>query len=282
MKSNRASLEEIRGFFAKRMAAVSKSRDPRLERIFELVPREAFLGPGPWQVWVRDRNYLETPSADPVYLYENSLVALDGAKGINNGEPFLHAAWIGAVSPQRGEMITHIGAGTGYYTAILSLLALPGGRVTAFELDAQLAERARHNLRPFESVEVVNADATRASLPASDIVYVNAGVSAPPVGWLKALKPGGRLIFPWRPSEEIGLTLLVRAEAKGFSVEPLSPSWFIPCIGASREIVASRVPKTPAEARSICSLWSTETTPPDETAIAVYPEVWFSSQPLER
>jgi protein-L-isoaspartate(D-aspartate) O-methyltransferase len=68
MPSDRASLAEIRGFFARRMAAASKSNDPRFERIVELLPREAFLGPGPWQVWVNDR-YLETPSADPAYLY---------------------------------------------------------------------------------------------------------------------------------------------------------------------------------------------------------------------
>jgi hypothetical protein len=44
-------------------------------------------------------NYLETPSADPTYLYQNTLVALDPDKGINNGTPFFHAVWIGAVAP---------------------------------------------------------------------------------------------------------------------------------------------------------------------------------------
>jgi protein-L-isoaspartate(D-aspartate) O-methyltransferase len=39
-------------------------------------------------------NYLETPSADPAYLYHNNLIAFDLGKGINNGEPFLHAAWM--------------------------------------------------------------------------------------------------------------------------------------------------------------------------------------------
>lgn len=277
MKSNRASLEEIRGFFAKRMAAVSLSRDPRLERVFELVPREVFLGPGPWHVWVEGSNYLETPSADPVYLYENNLVALDAAKGINNGEPFLHASWIGAVAPQRGESVTHIGAGTGYYTAILALLTVPDGKVTAFERETHLADRARLNLQPFEGVTVVNANATQAALPKSDVIYVNAGVAAPPVAWLQALKPGGRLIFPWRPTQDVGLTLLIRADANGFSVAPQRPSWFIPCIRASHEIVATRTPQSLLEARSVRSVWTTAARAPDDTAIAVYPDVWFSS-----
>lgn len=281
MTNDRASLDEIRGFFARRMAAASRSQDPRLERIFELVPREAFLGPGPWHVWVAEKRYLETPSADPAYLYQNGLVALDAARGINNGEPFLHAAWIGAVAPQRGESVTHIGAGTGYYTAILSMLTLPDGSVTAFELDPQLAEKARQNLKPFDGVTVVNADATQTRLPKSDVIYVNAGVSAPPVDWLQALKPGGRLIFPWRPTEEVGLAMTIRAQSGGFGVTPLMPAWFIPCVGASNEIVATRTPRSRAETWSIRSIWRTADRSPDATAIAVYPDVWFSSETPE-
>src|SRR5712671_2759911 len=109
MDGQRASLDEIRGFYARLMVCASRSRDPRLERIFELVPREAFLPPGPWKIMVGEK-YLETPSADPAYLYQNTLVAIDAAKGINNGEPFLHAAWIGAVAPQPGETVAHVGA----------------------------------------------------------------------------------------------------------------------------------------------------------------------------
>lgn len=53
------------------------------------------------------------------------LVSLDADKGINNGEPFLHAMWIGKVAPKPGETVTHVGAGTGYYTALLAQLVLP-------------------------------------------------------------------------------------------------------------------------------------------------------------
>lgn len=158
MDEQRANLDEMRGFYARLVAAASRSSDPRLayrsvdprlERIFELVPREAFLPPGPWKVMVAER-YLKTPSADAAYIYQNNLVALDADKGINNGEPFLHAAWIGAVAPKPGETVTHVGAGTGYYSAILSMLVLAGGSVNAFEIDEKLAAAARHNLAPFE------------------------------------------------------------------------------------------------------------------------------------
>src|SRR5260370_27866168 len=122
---NKAGLEEIRGFFATMMAVASGSTDPRFERAFELVRREAFVGPGPWHINIYQRT-VETPSADPVFLYQNVLVRLDAAKGINNGEPFLHAAWMGALAPTPGEAVCHIRTRTGYYTATLSALTPSG------------------------------------------------------------------------------------------------------------------------------------------------------------
>ncbi len=149
----RASLDEMRDFHAKMMAAASNSSEERLEQAFRLVRREAFMGPGPWQIRA-GRHYLETPNADPTFLYQNVLVALDKSKGINNGEPFLHAAFLGAVAPQPGETVIHIGTGTGYYTAILSTLVTPGGHIHAVEIDEELASRTRDNLASFENISV--------------------------------------------------------------------------------------------------------------------------------
>jgi protein-L-isoaspartate(D-aspartate) O-methyltransferase len=278
MKIPRAGLDEIRGFYAKLMASASRSPDPRLERIFERVPREAFLPSGPWKIMVGSR-YLDTPSADPVYLYQNTLVALDAAKGINNGEPFLHAAWIGAVSPQPGETVMHVGAGMGYYSAILSMLVLPGGRVCAFEVEEALAAAARRNLLPFENVSVIAGNAVGVSLPACDVIYVNAGVAAPSVGWLQALSNGGRMIFPWRPAKSVALATLVTAKASGFEVKPLMPAWFIPCAGEPG-LAEDSAAIDASTARQSCSLWPTSKRAPDATATAVFPDVWFSSEPL--
>lgn len=274
----RANLDDVRSFHAKMMMAASNSSDERLERIFELVPREAFLGPGPWQINV-NRRYLETPNADPVFVYQNVLVALDAAKGINNGEPFLHAGWIGAVAPKADDNVSHIGSGTGYYTALLSMLTLPHGSVHAFEIDADLALRARRCLEPFPGVVVRHGDATSLQVPDSDVIYVNAGVVVPPVAWLKALKPGGRLIFPWNPVPDIGLTMLVTRTDTAFFANPLMPAWFIPCVGASDSSLCLKAPGI-AEARTIRSLWLTANRKPDETAVAIFPDLWFSSSPL--
>jgi protein-L-isoaspartate(D-aspartate) O-methyltransferase len=277
----RASLDGLRAFFARLMAGAAQSPDPRLERIFELVPRELFMPPGPWKIMVNGR-YFETPDADLAFLYQNTLVALDAAKGINNGEPFLHARWIGIAAPQPGEVVVHIGAGTGYYSAILSLLVLPGGHVEAFEIEEALAEAARANLTPFDNVTVHPGNAVSLPLPEADLIYVNAGVAAPAVSWLKALKPGGRLIFPWQAADKLHLAALITREAGGFAFKPLHPAGFIPCVGRSAQ---DCVPVTAPDGRSVWESRSVHITAehrPDDAATAIYTDLWFSSDPPEQ
>jgi len=273
-----SNIEDIRKFYARLMAANAASSDPRLEEVFASVPREAFLGPGPWTI-VAGNGKVTTPSADPAHVYQNVLVALDADKGINNGEPFLHAMWIGKLAPKPGETVTHIGAGTGYYTALLARLVSPDGTVTAFELDDRLADLARKNLEAYGNATVVRGDAVTTPLPPSDVIYVNAGVVAPPAGWLKALRPGGRMIFPWRPAERVPLAVMVTRTEKGLACDPFMRSWFIPCFGASFADLAAKIPTREQAGRSR-SIWLTSDKAPDRTATAILGDVWFSSKKL--
>ncbi|TJV40288.1 MAG: protein-L-isoaspartate O-methyltransferase [Mesorhizobium sp.] len=274
-----SNIEDIRKFYARLMAANAASPDLRLEEVFAEVPREAFLGPGPWTI-IAGNGKVTTPSADPAHLYQNVLVVLDADKGINNGEPFLHAMWIGKLAPKPGEAVSHIGSGTGYYTALLARLVSPGGTVTAFELDDRLADLARKNLEACGNATVVHGDAVTAPLPPSDIIYVNAGVVAPPAGWLEALRPGGRMIFPWRPAERVPLAVMVTRTDRGFACDPFMRSWFIPCFGASVAELAAKIP-TRDEATRSRSIWLTSDRTPDRTATAIFSDVWFSSKGLD-
>ena len=225
-----------------------------------------------------NKGYYETPSDDPVYIYQNNVVALDAVKGINNGEPFLHAAWIGAINPRPGDRICHIGAGSGFYTAILSVLASPGGIVDAFELDSALSNAARQNLQSYEGVTVTNGDATQVDLPTADLIYVNAGVLAPPQSWLNALRPGGRMIFPWRPSDRVGVAMLItRTKEGGFDAKPLMNARFIPCLGAASTHDYFATAPDSRSAWSVRSVWLTSECAPDETAVVKYKHVWFSA-----
>src|SRR5215471_4344745 len=56
--------------------------------------------------------------------------------------------------------VVHIGTGTGYYTAIMSHLAAPLGKVTGIELDTGLATRAKENLSSYTNVRLIEGDGT--------------------------------------------------------------------------------------------------------------------------
>ena len=272
---DRAKLDDVRGSYARALARVSASADPRLAEVFYRVHREDFLPPGPWKLLVEGQ-FVHTPSSDPAHVYQNAAIALDARKGINNGEPYLHAMWIGAAAPRPGETVTQIGLGMGYYSAILSLLVLPGGRLIGFEIDSDLGETARRNLSAYENVSVVTGDATSLELPPSDLIYVSAAVVEPPEQWLTTLRPGGRLIFPWRPAVDVALAMLVKRVAAGFEAKPLMSCWFIPCAGASSH-KGRLLDPNPSSTQRIRSLQLNWHSGPDESAVAIYEHCWFSS-----
>ena len=153
---------KLRSFFARYVAARGGADDPRIEAAFAAVPREPFAGPAPWSVLPVGRwcvppsgpSYIRTPDDDPAFLYQDALVALDPARGINIGEPSLHARCLDALAVREGEAVLHVGAGSGYYTAILAHLVGPAGRVHAFEIDPDLAGRAGRNLADLPWVEL--------------------------------------------------------------------------------------------------------------------------------
>lgn len=270
-------LRDLRAAYARQVTHLAGVGNPRLGQAFALVPRENFLPPPPWTV-IRLGEASQT--RDIAGIYENVLVAIDRARGINNGEPALHAAWIGAVDPQPGDAVVHVGAGTGYYTAILAELVESDGRIDAYEYEPDLAAEAAENLKAYPHVRVHAASAFGRSLPAADIVYVNAGVLAPDSEWLRALKPGGRLVFPWQPYKGWGPAMLVRRRRYGYSASQLMNVGFITCSGETTRKAPGHDPSE-AEIARTRSVWLTSDRRPDETATAVYDEVWFSTEHIE-
>lgn len=260
--------------YASEVMRLASVENARIAEAFVVIPREAFLPPSPWTVISMG---IGTQTRQVYDLYNNVLVAIDRERGINNGEPALHAAWIDAISPQAGETVIHVGAGMGYYTAILSRLVEPGGHVEAFEYEEDLAAQAQQNLRDYSNVTVHAGSAFGRVLPNADIVYVNAGVTAPDAEWLRALNPGGRLIFPWQPHKSWGPAVLVQRQANGFSARSLMNVGFISCSGTMETSNVRNLP-TEADLAAVRSLWIRIEREPDASAIVVYDQVWFSSE----
>ncbi len=276
------STEAHRHFYAQFVVNSAGSSDKRLIAAFAAVPREDFLGPGPWRVFT-PVGYLQTISAEPYLLYQDVLVGIDAFQGVNNGQPSLHARCLAAVAPASGETVVHVGAGTGYYTAILANLVAPEGRVKAFEIDRDLAARARENLRSTSSVEVVAGSATEADLGACDVVYVSAGATHPPAAWLDALNVGGRLVLPLTPNSGFGCMLLItKRSPTAYSAAAFWRVRFIPCIGA-RDEKTSKSLASALERQSLDAVRSLRRgVEPDDTAWCVGDGWWLSTaEPIE-
>jgi protein-L-isoaspartate(D-aspartate) O-methyltransferase len=226
------SLAAARRRFADKIAKRQKITDARLIEAFASVPRERYLGRGPWHILGKRRDYEVTASDDPALVYVNAPIALDPARNINNGEPALHIALLAQLAPKPGHHVVQVGVGGGYYTAIIARLVDPGGRVTAIELDAELARRASQNLADESDVRVVHGDGTSHGFDPADGIYVNAGATRPSDHWLDRLKPGGRLIMMLTTDKWWGQILKIGRLDRGYSAALLGPCGFIPCVNA--------------------------------------------------
>jgi protein-L-isoaspartate(D-aspartate) O-methyltransferase len=233
----------LRTFFARFVAARAAARDPRIEQAFASAKREDFAGPGPWSIMLPGHGYLKTPDDDVAFLYQDTLVAIDAERGINIGEPTLHARCLDALALREGEAALQVGAGIGYYSALLAFLVGPTGRVDAYEIDSGLAARAERNLAHLPWVAVHARSGIGEDLPKVDAIYVNAGITQPSWSWLDALRPGGRLIFPLHAVGGTGGMLLVRRPEHGMAwpARFVSRATFIACSGPQNDEAGRRL-----------------------------------------
>jgi len=207
------------------------------------VPREQFIGPGPWLVGSPELRALAAAGLgeaayvavdDPRHLYHNVVVVLDAAGDINNGQPSALARWINALDLEPGARVYHLGCGVGYYTAIMAEVVGPGGCVVGSEVNSNLAARARENLSAYANVQVHSADGAEMDPGECDAMLINAGVTHPHPLWLDRLREGGRLVVPitTATSPTLGAGLMIRVVRRrgGFSARSL-PVGIYSCTG---------------------------------------------------
>jgi protein-L-isoaspartate(D-aspartate) O-methyltransferase len=193
-----ADVARVRRDFANRIAVLAHVKSSELVEALASVPRQDFVGPGPWQVMRPPftSGYVQTPDADPTHLYDTVAVALDACRYLNNGEPSGLTAWLDALGIGRGIRFLHIGCGVGYYTAVVAHAASPRGAVLALEADPKLAGLARRNLAAYQSVEVRCATGPTPADGHFDALFVNAGATEILPSWLDRVADGGRLLVP--------------------------------------------------------------------------------------
>lgn len=244
---------------------------------FEVVPRENYLGKPPWRI-ISPEGQFEGVSRDPIDIYQDVLVALDIGKGLNNGQPSLHALCLNALAPRNGECAVHVGAGTGYYTAILAELLGDTGRVDAYEIVPELAHEAAKNLAGYRTVQTHCRSGAEAPIPKCDVLYVSAACAEPLGIWLDALKPGGRLLFPMESEGSAGRMLLVTKQVEQtYLARFLCAVQFVACIGA-QDPIAARALDAAFERGNWSSVKSLRRdAPPDESCWCAGAGWWLST-----
>ena len=201
-------------------------RNPKVFDAFASVPREKFLGPGPWVIGAEFNKYV-TPNRSPDWLYHNVLVSIDAGKSINNGSPSLWAYLFDQLDLKPNERVLQIGAGTGYYTAIIATVIGRKGRVYAMEFEKDLADRARASLKAWPQAKIFCGDASGFDPGEVDVVVAFAGGTHPAPIWLERLAMEGRLLMPIVMDNGRGFMLKATRRHEGFEAQAVSPCGFV-------------------------------------------------------
>lgn len=229
--------------FAQRIATEARIESTALIRGLSAVPREDFVGPGPWliaRVGEAEKGHVRTPDDDVAHIYDTVLVALDADRQLNNGEPSSLLRFLDSLVLQTGEALLHIGCGVGYYTAIASVAVGPEGRVVGVEADPGLAAKAQEKLQPYVNARAICGDGSENVEGAYDAIFVNAGCTHPPGMWIDKLAIGGRLLVPLTVDSKLtnigfGRMLLVTRLESHWNARFTSPVGIFHCIGGRNE-----------------------------------------------
>ncbi|GAC1370996.1 MAG: methyltransferase [Aquirhabdus sp.] len=271
------SIQGVRARYARQIVASAGATNARLVAAFAAVAREDFLGAGPWPVCT-GFGYQLTASDDPRLLYHDILIGLATDRGINNGQPSLHAQCLAVANPLEGETVVHVGAGTGYYSAVLAELVGATGIVHAYEIEPDLAARAKHYLSRWRNVSVYAQSAANIVLPPADVIYVNAGASHPLDNWLDALRIGGRLVFPLTPRVGYGCMICLTKKSETiFAANIFASVSFVGCIGARDDMSSQALAEALAMGGAMRVRSLHRDSKPDRTAWCVGRNWWLST-----
>jgi protein-L-isoaspartate(D-aspartate) O-methyltransferase len=187
-------------------------RDPRVLSAMLAVPRHAFVPPE-----FLAQSYNDQP--------------LPVGEGQTISQPFMVAAMSEALELAGGERVLEIGTGSGYQTAVLSVLAR---EVFTIETHASLAASAHGRLERlgYRNVQIRIGDGTLGWPEDApfDAILVTAAAPQIPPPLLQQLAEGGRLVLPAGSAETQQLTR-IRCRTGEISSERLFHCRFVPLVG---------------------------------------------------
>jgi protein-L-isoaspartate(D-aspartate) O-methyltransferase len=161
--------------------------------------------------------------------YEDSALPIGNGQTIS--QPSIHARYLELLKLTGNEKVLEIGTGSGYQTALLSVLA---SQVFSIERIPELLDNARDTIRQLglRNISFLLGDGTlgwRQYAP-YDAILVGAGAPEVPSPYLEQLKEGGRVLIPLGAKEEQTLYMFTRRGDELQQVE-VAPVRFVPLVG---------------------------------------------------
>ncbi len=186
--------------------------DPRVLDVMRRVPRHAFV-----------------PAPLRAAAYEDRPLRIGSGQTIS--QPYMVAAMTELLRVEPDSLVLEIGTGSGYQSAILSLLARHV--VTMERIDALAKEAAgRLSSLGYHNVTVLTGDGTLGAPDEAlyDAIVVTAGAPHVPLALKEQLAPGARLVCPVG-SERMQKLIIITRTPGHFLEEQGFACTFVPLIG---------------------------------------------------
>ncbi len=186
--------------------------DRRVLGAFRRIEREKFV-----PEILKAQSYADSPLS----IGENQTIS----------QPYIVAHMIEALGLTGTERVLEIGTGSGYQTAILSLLTKEVYSVERIDILAQRALETLNKLN-LKNIEITVGDGTRGLEEFSpfDAIAVSAAAPKAPEPLLGQLTEGGRMIIPLGERYSQVLTLFTKTKT-GIKKDLLQGCVFVPLVG---------------------------------------------------
>jgi len=189
--------------------------DERVLDAMRRVPRELFV-----------------PLAQRYCAYADAEVPL--ARGQHMLRPSVVGRLLQALLPLGGEQVLEVGAGSGFVTACLRVMAT---QVRSLEVFPELADGARRNLTllGMRDVDVIDADALQADSGARyDAIALTASLPLYDARFERMLEVGGRLFVVVGEPPVMEARLVLRTAEDSFATQSLFETVIDPLVNAVR------------------------------------------------
>ena len=151
-------------------------------------------------------------------------------EGQTISQPYIVAAMLEHLALQASDRVLEIGTGSGYVTALLSLLC---AEVYSVERHAQLAVVAESTLHrlAYRNVKILVGDGSQGwpEYAPFDAILVSAATSEMPPALFAQLREGGRMMVPIGPSSSQELQLIRKIDVQP-EVKILEGCRFVPLV----------------------------------------------------